>query len=98
MSSPFHPPSFPSVAEVIRRLEPSYPVFCVFPDILRERARTFVEGFPGTVLYATKCNPHPYVLRALHESGIDHFDTASISEIAKVTSSFPTRIAISITR
>ncbi len=89
MSSPFHPPSFPSVAEVIRRLEPSYPVFCVFPDILRERARTFVEGFPGTVLYATKCNPHPYVLRALHESGIDHFDTASISEIAKVTEQFP---------
>lgn len=76
---------FTSVADVIRRLDPSYPVFCVFPDILKARARTFIEGFPGTVLYATKCNPHPFVLGALSEAGIAHFDTASISEIAKVT-------------
>ncbi|MEQ9226885.1 MAG: type III PLP-dependent enzyme [Parvibaculum sp.] len=80
---------FASVADVIRRLDPSYPVFCVFPDILRARARTFIEGFPGTVLYATKCNPHPFVLGALSEAGIAHFDTASISEIAKVTELLP---------
>ncbi len=80
---------FASVDDVIDRLNPSYPVFCVFPDILRERARTFVDGFPGTVLYAVKCNPHHYVLRALSEGGIDHFDTASIFEIARVTEQFP---------
>lgn len=80
---------FASVDDVIDRLNPSYPVFCIFPDILRERARTFVDGFPGTVLYAVKCNPHPYVLRALWEGGIRHFDTASIFEIAKVAEQFP---------
>ncbi|HAC56965.1 type III PLP-dependent enzyme [Parvibaculum sp.] len=80
---------FASVGDVIRRLDPSYPVFCIFPDLLKERARTFVEGFPGTVLYAVKCNPHPYVLKALNEGGIEHFDTASISEIAKVTEQLP---------
>ena len=89
MTTPSRELRFPSVAEVIRRLDPSYPVFCVFPDILRERARAFVEGFPGTVLYATKCNPHAYVLKALSEGGIEHFDTASISEIAKVTEQLP---------
>lgn len=89
MTSPSRQLRFSSVADVIRRLDPSYPVFCVFPDLLRERARTFVEGFPGTVLYAVKCNPHPYVLTALNEGGIDHFDTASISEIAKVTEQLP---------
>lgn len=80
---------FGSVADVIDRLNPSYPVFCIFPDILRERAQTFVDGFPGTVLYAVKCNPHPYVLRALWEGGIRHFDTASIFEIARVMEQFP---------
>ncbi|ABS64502.1 Orn/DAP/Arg decarboxylase 2 [Parvibaculum lavamentivorans DS-1] len=80
---------FASVTDVIQRLDPSYPVFCIFPDILKTRARSFVEGFPGTVLYATKCNPHPYVLKALSDAGIHHFDTASISEIAKVTELLP---------
>lgn len=80
---------FSSVADVIERLNPSYPVFCVFPDILKARAQRFIEGFPGAVLYATKCNPHPFVLNALVEGGILHFDTASISEIAMVTEKIP---------
>ena len=80
---------FASVLDVIQRLDPSYPVFCVFPDVLRARAKAFVEGFPGTVLYAVKCNPHAFVLRALTEGGVQHFDTASISEIAKVTEQLP---------
>ncbi len=80
---------FSSIAEVIERLEPSYPVFCIFPDVLRARAKAFVEGFPGTVLYAVKCNPHPYVLEALAEGGISHFDTASITEIATIARLMP---------
>lgn len=80
---------FSSIGEVIERLEPSYPVFCIFPDVLRARAKAFVEGFPGTVLYAVKCNPHPYVLEALAEGGISHFDTASITEIAKIAELMP---------
>jgi ornithine decarboxylase len=89
MSSAARELRFASVGEVIVRLDPSYPVFCVFPDVLRARAREFVDGFPGTVLYAVKCNPHPFVLKALWEGGIRHFDTASISEIAKVTEQLP---------
>ncbi len=79
---------FRSVAEVIERLNPSYPVFMVFPEILKDRARTFLDGFPGTVLYAVKCNPDPHVLRALYQAGVRHFDTASLPEIAKVSELF----------
>lgn len=98
MSSAARELRFASVADVIARLNPSYPVFCVFPDVLRERARDFVDGFPGTVLYAVKCNPHPFVLKALWEGGIRHFDTASISKSPRSASSCPRRIAISTIR
>ncbi|MGV8995894.1 MAG: type III PLP-dependent enzyme [Parvibaculaceae bacterium] len=80
---------FSSVDEVVARLNPSYPVFVVFPDVLAMRAKAFVEGFPGTVLYAVKCNPDPHVLRALYEAGVHHFDTASLPEIAKISELFP---------
>lgn len=80
---------FQSVDEVVARLNPSYPVFLVFPDMLAMRAKAFLDGFPGTVLYAVKCNPDPHVLRALYGAGIRHFDTASLPEIAKLSELFP---------
>lgn len=81
--------SFPSVASIIERLNPSYPVFIVWPEVLREKARLFVEHFPGEVLYAVKCNPHPFVLKALSEGGITSYDTASLPEIAAVRELLP---------
>lgn len=80
---------FQSVADVIARLNPSYPVFMVFPDVLKAGARAFLDGFPGTVLYAVKCNPDVHVLRALYGAGVRHFDTASLPEIAKISELFP---------
>lgn len=80
---------FRSVGEVVERLNPSYPVFIVFPDVLKAWAEAFMAGFPGTVLYAVKCNPDPHVLRALYGAGIRHFDTASLPEIAKISELFP---------
>ena len=80
---------FSSINEVVARLNPSYPVFVVFPDVLAQRTRDFISGFPGTVLYAVKCNPDPNVLRALYGAGIRHFDTASLPEIAKISELFP---------
>jgi ornithine decarboxylase len=80
--------SFPDVPSVAMALTPSYPVYCVRPAVLQENARRFVNLFPGTVLYAIKCNPHPLVLKALHKGGIRHFDTASLTEIAQVREIF----------
>ena len=80
--------SFPDVQSVAMALAPSYPVYCLRPEILMNNAKRFMSMFPGTVLYAVKCNPHPLVLEALYKAGIRHFDTASLPEIAQICESF----------
>jgi ornithine decarboxylase len=79
---------YADAAEVARMLQPSYPVFCLRPQVIAERACAFVDAFPGTTFYAVKCNPHPAVLRALYGGGVRAFDTASLAEIAQVAESF----------
>ena len=79
---------FSDVRSVVAALRPSYPVYCLRPEILERNARRFISQFPGTVLYAVKCNPHDLVLEALYRGGIRHFDTASLPEIAQVCESF----------
>lgn len=79
---------FASVEDVLNRLDPSYPMFCVFPEVLKNRARLFIDNFPGTVMYAVKCNPHEFVLKAFHEAGVRDFDTASLTEIARINELF----------
>ena len=79
---------FDDVDAMIRALEPSYPVYCLHPQVLARSARHFLECFPGRVLYAIKCNPHPKVLQILYDAGIRHFDTASLPEIAQVREQF----------
>src|SRR5258705_3952507 len=80
---------FPDVRSMVMALQPSYPVYCLRPHVLRQTAQRFLELFPGRVLYAVKCNPHPSVLRALYSAGIRHFDTASLPEIALIRENFP---------
>ena len=80
---------FADVPAMLKALTPSYPVYCLRPHVIAETARRFLELFPGRVLYAVKCNPHPLVLRALYDAGIHHFDTASLPEIALVRESLP---------
>lgn len=81
--------SYADAEAVARALSPSYPVYLLRPHQLAANARAFLERFPGSVLYAVKCNPHPQVLRALYEAGIRHFDTASLPEIAQVSEAYP---------
>jgi len=80
---------FSEVRDVAAALRPSYPVYCLRPAEIRRRARMFLDTFPGRVLYAVKCNPHPLVLGALHDEGIRHFDTASLSEVALIRETYP---------
>jgi len=79
---------FPDAVAVAAALRPSYPVYCLRPEVLKRRARVFLTQFPGEVLYAVKCNPHPLVLDALYAGGIRHFDTASLAEIAQVAETY----------
>ncbi len=81
--------TFPNVEGMIEAMTPSYPVYCLHPKMYSDMARRFVENFPGRVLYAVKCNPHPAVLEMLYRAGIRHFDTASLPEIAQLRESYP---------
>ena len=80
---------FDDVVAVVRALQPSYPVYCLRPELLAETTRRFISMFPGTTLYAVKCNPHPAVLDAIYRGGIRHFDTASLPEIAQICETYP---------
>ena len=77
---------FTDVVSLIRDERPKHPVYCIYPHVYREIAREFLAGFPGRVLYAVKANPDPAVLALLSESGVRHFDCASLPEIELVDS------------
>ncbi|CAM3496540.1 type III PLP-dependent enzyme [Paracoccus nototheniae] len=68
-------------AEVIRHLAPEHPVMVFAPTVLQDRARQFIQGFPGLVTYAVKSNPDEVVIQNLVAAGIAGFDVASPFEI-----------------
>ncbi len=84
---------FADARAMIAALTPSYPVYCLRRDVMASATRRFLELFPGRVLYAMKCNPHPRVMEALYDAGIRHFDTASLPEIAQARESVPAAAA-----
>ena len=80
---------FSDVASLIRAERPEHPVYCIYPHIYREIATEFLEGFPGRVLYAVKANPNSTILKLLIDSGVRHFDCASLPEIELVDDIVP---------
>ena len=73
----------------IARQRPVQPVTLLRPHAARRAARFFVERFPGRSLYAVKANPSPDLLRVLWDSGITHYDVASIGEVRLVAETLP---------
>ncbi|MFA7602502.1 MAG: type III PLP-dependent enzyme [Novosphingobium sp.] len=74
---------------VARVLAPDEPVILNRPHAAARAARFFVEKFPGKALYAVKANPSPDLLRVLWDSGVTHFDVASIAEVRLVRAVLP---------
>ena len=70
-------------------LRPVQPVTLIRPHAARRAARFFVEKFPGRSLYAVKANPSPDLLKELWDSGITHYDVASIAEVRLVAETLP---------
>ena len=64
-------------------LKPVQPVTLIRPHAARRAARFFVEKFPGKSIYAVKANPSPDLIALLWDSGITHFDVASIAEVTR---------------
>ena len=73
----------------IAMLRPVQPVTLLRPNAARRAARFFVERFPGRSLYAVKANPSPDLLQILWESGVTHYDVASIGEVRLVRETLP---------
>lgn len=65
------------------------PAFRERPEALDRAAARFLSGFPGTVTYAVKANPAPWILRRLARAGIAAFDVASPAEMALVRDAVP---------
>jgi ornithine decarboxylase len=76
--------SYPDAAAVSVALDSDTPVFCFSPGELRSRASQFLDHFPGTVSYAVKCNPTQEVISTLADIGVEHWDVASVHEMAAV--------------
>jgi len=75
---------FKTVDELINRLKPEQPIYCIRKKSIQSASTYFRNKFPGKVLYAVKTNPHPEVLKTIVESGIENFDVASIQEIKDI--------------
>jgi len=75
---------FKTVDDIVSQLKPERPIYCVRKNSIQIASRTFQNKFPGTILYAVKTNPHPEVLKAIIQSGINNFDVASIKEIEDI--------------
>ncbi|MDB9807926.1 type III PLP-dependent enzyme [Candidatus Pelagibacter sp.] len=75
---------FKTVDDLINQLKPEKPIYCIRKKSIQSASTYFRNKFPGKVLYAVKTNPHPEVLKAIVESGIENFDIASIQEIKDI--------------
>ena len=80
---------YPDAKAVVQAIEPDEPIILNRPHAARRAARFFVEKFPGKVLYAVKANPAPDLIQVLWESGVTHFDVASIAEVRLVREALP---------
>lgn len=82
-------PRFRNALSLVESLKPNHSIYCLRPQILASTAKRFIQLFPGEVMYAVKCNPHPLVLDSLTKGGIKRFDVASATEVAQVSSTYP---------
>ncbi len=73
----------------IAKMRPAQPVTLLRPHAARRAARFFIEKFPGRSLYAVKANPSPDLLQILWDSGVTHYDVASIGEVRLVAQVLP---------
>ena len=72
---------FNSVNELVNKLKPVNPIYCIRPDTIKNSIKAFQDKFPGKILYAVKTNPNEYVLKHIIKNGVDRFDVASINEV-----------------
>ena len=76
---------FKSVELLVKQLKPNNPVYCIRKQPIHKSSAFFKKNFPGNILYAVKTNPNSEVLKTIMDTGINHFDVASVKEIETIT-------------
>ena len=76
-----------TIVQNLRDREESF--YCLRLENIVQKAEIFCRKFNGSVLYAVKCNPHPWVLKAVYRGGVDNFEVASLAEIRQLHTLFP---------
>src|SRR3989338_2543756 len=82
-----------TVEKEVFTLKPSVPVYFIRPASIKRSAQFFLENFrsfkhESDVLYSVKSNPDVAVLKHLFNSGIKHFDVASLAEVKLINELF----------
>ena len=80
---------FENARALVDAYRPVEPVTMLRPHAAARAARFFVTKFPGRSLYAVKANPSPNLLQILWDSGITHYDVASLAEVRLVNDTLP---------
>ena len=80
---------FNSVDELVSTIKPVDPVYCIRPNSIKTACHWFKKNFPGKTLYAVKTNPNENVIKKIADSGIEHFDVASINEVKLIKKILP---------
>lgn len=86
-------PNLNTVEKEVSILKPSVPVYFIRPSTIKRAAEFFLKNFHSAkhksdVLYSVKSNPDAIVLKHLFDSGIRHFDVASLFEIKLINELF----------
>ncbi len=89
--------SLVAVNDFVKNSLPSTPVYCIRPAIIKKAVDFFAENFessknPTEILYSVKSNPDRQVLSHLFQSGIKHFDVASIVEVKLINELFGDKV------
>ena len=61
---------FNSVDELVNKVRPIDPIYCIRPNSIKTACNWFKINFPGKVIYAVKTNPSEKVIKHIFESGI----------------------------
>ncbi len=67
--------------ELVAEMRPVLPLYIMRPEQVAANATRFLTQFPGTTMYAVKCNPDKLALQAMIRAGIKAFDCASAEEV-----------------
>jgi len=59
---------FENVDEVVSKLKPVNPIYCIRKNSINTACNWFNKNFPGKVLYAVKTNPHEEVIKEIKNS------------------------------